>query len=61
MLVVGNSLPVREVDAVLPASPRRLTVASQRGANGIDGLVAGAAGAAVAANRPTLLLVGDVS
>jgi len=61
VLVVGNSLPVREVDAVLPASPRRLVVASQRGANGIDGLIAGAAGVAMAANRPTLLLVGDVS
>jgi len=61
VLVVGNSLPVREVDAVLPAFARRLVVASQRGANGIDGLVAGAAGAALAANRPTLLLVGDVS
>ena len=61
LLVVGNSLPVRTVDAACPAGPRRLDVLCQRGASGIDGLVAGAAGAASAARRPTLLLLGDVS
>lgn len=61
LLVVGNSLPVREVDAFLPGAARRIAVASQRGANGIDGLVAGAAGAARASGTPTLLLLGDVS
>jgi 2-succinyl-5-enolpyruvyl-6-hydroxy-3-cyclohexene-1-carboxylate synthase len=61
ILVLGNSLPVREADAFVTARPRRLHVASQRGANGIDGLIAGAAGVAVASSRPTLLLVGDVS
>ena len=34
---------------------------SQRGANGIDGLIAGAAGAATAQDRPVTLLLGDVS
>jgi 2-succinyl-5-enolpyruvyl-6-hydroxy-3-cyclohexene-1-carboxylate synthase len=61
LVVLGNSLPVRLVDAFVPAAARRLRVASQRGANGIDGLVAGAAGSALAAGTPTLLLVGDVS
>jgi 2-succinyl-5-enolpyruvyl-6-hydroxy-3-cyclohexene-1-carboxylate synthase len=61
VLVLGNSLPVRLVDAFVAAQARALTVVSQRGANGIDGLVAGAAGSAVAANQPTLLLLGDVS
>jgi 2-succinyl-5-enolpyruvyl-6-hydroxy-3-cyclohexene-1-carboxylate synthase len=36
-------------------------VVSQRGANGIDGLVSGAIGSAIASGAPTLLLVGDVS
>jgi 2-succinyl-5-enolpyruvyl-6-hydroxy-3-cyclohexene-1-carboxylate synthase len=61
LLVLGNSLPVRMVDAFVRSAPRRLSVASQRGANGIDGLVAGAAGSALAAGVPTLLLLGDVS
>jgi 2-succinyl-5-enolpyruvyl-6-hydroxy-3-cyclohexene-1-carboxylate synthase len=61
LLIVGNSLPVRLVDAFEPARARRLTVASQRGANGIDGLVAGAAGSAFDFDKPALLLLGDVS
>jgi 2-succinyl-5-enolpyruvyl-6-hydroxy-3-cyclohexene-1-carboxylate synthase len=61
LLVLGNSLPVRLVDAFVPAGGARVRVASQRGANGIDGLIAGAAGAALAAECPTLLLLGDVS
>ncbi|MGK7311133.1 MAG: 2-succinyl-5-enolpyruvyl-6-hydroxy-3-cyclohexene-1-carboxylic-acid synthase [Candidatus Longimicrobiales bacterium M2_2A_002] len=61
VLVPGNSLPIREVDAFVPGGRRHLTVCFQRGANGIDGLVSGAAGAAAAAGRPTTLLVGDVS
>jgi 2-succinyl-5-enolpyruvyl-6-hydroxy-3-cyclohexene-1-carboxylate synthase len=61
LLVVGNSLPVRLVDAFEPGRAQQLTVASQRGANGIDGLVAGAAGSALASGQPALLLLGDVS
>lgn len=61
LFMVGNSLPVREVDAFVPSSARRIGVVSQRGANGIDGLIAGAAGAACASRVPTLLLLGDVS
>jgi 2-succinyl-5-enolpyruvyl-6-hydroxy-3-cyclohexene-1-carboxylate synthase len=61
LLVVGNSLPVREVDAFVRASGRGIGVVCQRGANGIDGVVSGAAGTAHASRKPTLLLVGDVS
>jgi 2-succinyl-5-enolpyruvyl-6-hydroxy-3-cyclohexene-1-carboxylate synthase len=61
VLALGNSLPIREVDLFVPAGDRGLAVWSQRGANGIDGLVAGAAGAAAASGRPTTLLLGDVS
>jgi 2-succinyl-5-enolpyruvyl-6-hydroxy-3-cyclohexene-1-carboxylate synthase len=60
VLAVGNSLPIRSVDSYCPASLADCAVWSQRGANGIDGLVAGAAGVA-ATGRPTTLLVGDVS
>jgi 2-succinyl-5-enolpyruvyl-6-hydroxy-3-cyclohexene-1-carboxylate synthase len=60
VLALGNSLPIREVDAyVTRAQPVR--VVSQRGANGIDGLVSGALGSALGSGSPTLLLLGDVS
>ncbi len=61
LLVLGNSLPVREVDQYARAGARGLSVVCQRGANGIDGIVSGAAGAAFAFAGPALLLVGDVS
>lgn len=61
VLVVGNSMPVRDVDLYVPAGDRDITVLAQRGAAGIDGLIAGAAGSAAASGRPTLLLLGDVS
>jgi len=63
LLMLGNSLPVREVDAFCPGTLARIGVLHQRGASGIDGQVAGAAGAAAAspADAPGVtLLVGDV-
>lgn len=60
LLVLGNSLPIRDVDAYV-TSAAELRVVTQRGANGIDGLVAGAIGSCVAARVPTVLLIGDVS
>jgi 2-succinyl-5-enolpyruvyl-6-hydroxy-3-cyclohexene-1-carboxylate synthase len=59
-LVLGNSLPIRNVDA-FGAGGRDAIVLSQRGANGIDGLVAGSCGAARALGRAVTLLLGDVS
>lgn len=61
LLALGNSLPIREVDWVCPTGTGDVTVLVQRGANGIDGLIAGATGAAVASRKPTCLLIGDVS
>lgn len=59
-LVLGNSLPVRDVDAWCSPTAEPVEVVSQRGASGIDGLVAQAVGVA-ALGRPTALLLGDVS
>lgn len=62
LLMVGNSLPIREVDTFCRSAAAEVGVLSQRGANGIDGLVSGAAGSAVAADgRPVTLLLGDIS
>ncbi|WP_428267670.1 2-succinyl-5-enolpyruvyl-6-hydroxy-3-cyclohexene-1-carboxylic-acid synthase [Haliangium sp.] len=61
VLALGNSLPIRTVDIYCRAQALELTVLSQRGANGIDGLISATAGAADAARRPTALILGDVS
>jgi 2-succinyl-5-enolpyruvyl-6-hydroxy-3-cyclohexene-1-carboxylate synthase len=61
LLGVGNSLVIRDVDDFAPPEPRSFSVWSQRGVNGIDGLVSGAAGAAKSSCRPSLVLLGDVS
>src|SRR5690606_4897387 len=45
----------------VPPRPGRIRVWSQRGLSGIDGLVSGAAGAAVRARVPSVCLLGDVS
>jgi 2-succinyl-5-enolpyruvyl-6-hydroxy-3-cyclohexene-1-carboxylate synthase len=58
--VLGNSLPIRDVDAYVFGGAK-VVILSQRGANGIDGLVSGAVGSALGARLPTLLLLGDVS
>jgi 2-succinyl-5-enolpyruvyl-6-hydroxy-3-cyclohexene-1-carboxylate synthase len=61
LLVLGNSLPPRSLDRYCPASARGVRVLSQRGTAGIEGLIAGALGAAAVAAAPTTLLCGDIS
>ena len=60
-LAIGNSNPVRDVDAFAHPVSRSIHVLHQRGAAGIDGLLSGAAGAASISSRPTLLLAGDLT
>jgi 2-succinyl-5-enolpyruvyl-6-hydroxy-3-cyclohexene-1-carboxylate synthase len=57
---LGNSLPIRVVDQVCGGGGATRPVLTQRGAAGIDGLIASAAGATWA-GRPVLLILGDVS
>ncbi|HSS02525.1 MAG TPA: 2-succinyl-5-enolpyruvyl-6-hydroxy-3-cyclohexene-1-carboxylic-acid synthase, partial [Kofleriaceae bacterium] len=56
---LGNSLPIRVIDQVATGGPVR-TILTQRGAAGIDGSIASAAGA-TCAGQPVLLILGDVS
>lgn len=60
-LLVGNSLPVRDLDLFCEPSDKPLRVFHQRGASGIDGLISGAAGARSVLREPVALLLGDVS
>ncbi|HLM50571.1 MAG TPA: thiamine pyrophosphate-dependent enzyme, partial [Solirubrobacteraceae bacterium] len=56
---VASSMPVRDVETFWPARDDPPRALSNRGANGIDGTVAAAFGAA--AHGPTVLLIGDVA
>jgi 2-succinyl-5-enolpyruvyl-6-hydroxy-3-cyclohexene-1-carboxylate synthase len=59
-LVLGNSLPVRLADTHIADIPGVICI-SQRGANGIDGLVSMAAGVASVHAGRTWLVLGDIS
>jgi 2-succinyl-5-enolpyruvyl-6-hydroxy-3-cyclohexene-1-carboxylate synthase len=58
---LSSSMPVRDVEAYFPQSPKRLRFLANRGANGIDGVVSSAAGAALAGGAPAWLLTGELA
>jgi 2-succinyl-5-enolpyruvyl-6-hydroxy-3-cyclohexene-1-carboxylate synthase len=58
---LSSSMPVRDVEAYFPQSPKRLRFLANRGANGIDGVVSSAAGAALATEGPAWLLTGELA
>jgi 2-succinyl-5-enolpyruvyl-6-hydroxy-3-cyclohexene-1-carboxylate synthase len=58
---VSSSMPIRYVESYFPSSPKPIRFLSNRGANGIDGVVASAAGAAHASGRPTFVLIGEIA
>jgi 2-succinyl-5-enolpyruvyl-6-hydroxy-3-cyclohexene-1-carboxylate synthase len=60
-LFVASSLPVREIETFWPVRADPPRVLCNRGANGIDGTVSSAFGAAALAQGPVVLLIGDVA
>ncbi|OBW92656.1 2-succinyl-5-enolpyruvyl-6-hydroxy-3-cyclohexene-1-carboxylate synthase [Gallibacterium genomosp. 3] len=60
VLFLGNSLFVRLVDALCKL-PNNYPIYTNRGASGIDGLFATAAGIAIASESPLVAIVGDTS
>ena len=60
-LFVASSMPIRDVETFFGARDDAPRVLANRGANGIDGTVSAAYGAAAAGDGPTALLIGDVA
>ena len=60
-LVVASSMPVRDLDTYATAGGSPVPVGANRGASGIDGTVATAAGFARGLGRPVTLLIGDLA
>ncbi|MFD1413452.1 2-succinyl-5-enolpyruvyl-6-hydroxy-3-cyclohexene-1-carboxylic-acid synthase [Oceanobacillus jeddahense] len=59
-LYVGNSMAVRDVDSFFMVTSKNIAILCNRGANGIDGVISSAVGAAASGERLTLL-IGDLS
>ncbi|MDQ3572344.1 MAG: thiamine pyrophosphate-dependent enzyme, partial [Actinomycetota bacterium] len=56
----ASSMPIRDQEAFLGTGPAQVRFLANRGANGIDGLISSAAGAAAATRRPTWAILGDL-
>ncbi len=61
LLYAGNSMPIRDLDTFFAGGERAVRLLGNRGANGIDGVVSSALGAAAAGQGPTVLAIGDLS
>ena len=57
----GSSMPIRDADFLAISPPGDWHASANRGASGIDGLVASAVGHAHASGEPVVAFVGDVS
>ncbi|APH03964.1 2-succinyl-5-enolpyruvyl-6-hydroxy-3-cyclohexene-1-carboxylic-acid synthase [Bacillus weihaiensis] len=60
-LMIGNSMPIRDIDTYFRNTPKKIDLYCNRGANGIDGTNSTALGLSVERSKPTFLLVGDLS
>lgn len=60
-LFLGNSMPIRDWDLFATGRGQQINVAANRGASGIDGLVASALGMIRGAGKSGTLVLGDLS
>ena len=60
-VLAASSMPVRDMEAFLRPGPEGVLFASNRGANGIDGLVSTAAGLAAERGARTWAVLGDLA
>jgi 2-succinyl-5-enolpyruvyl-6-hydroxy-3-cyclohexene-1-carboxylate synthase len=64
-LFASSSMPVRDMDTFFPANSKAIRFLSNRGANGIDGVVSSALGVSAACQQtdagPLVLVIGDIA
>jgi 2-succinyl-5-enolpyruvyl-6-hydroxy-3-cyclohexene-1-carboxylate synthase len=60
LVYTASSMPIRDQEAFLAPAETDALFLSNRGANGIDGLVSSGIGAACASGRPTTIVTGDL-
>jgi 2-succinyl-5-enolpyruvyl-6-hydroxy-3-cyclohexene-1-carboxylate synthase len=60
-LFVGNSMPIRDLDSFFHNNRKSIRILANRGANGIDGTVSTALGAASVSQQPSYLVLGDLT
>src|SRR5579875_474856 len=60
VLFVGNSMPIRDLDSFFHHNDKSIQIMANRGANGIDGTISTAIGAA-AYTKPLYLVLGDLT
>jgi 2-succinyl-5-enolpyruvyl-6-hydroxy-3-cyclohexene-1-carboxylate synthase len=60
LVYTASSMPIRDQEAFLAASDSDALFLSNRGTNGIDGLISSGIGAAHASGRPTTIVSGDL-
>ena len=60
-IFLASSMPIRDADMYAQPSPAPIFATASRGASGIDGLVATAAGYARGAGKPVILVIGDLA
>lgn len=61
VLFIGNSLPIRLYDMYAPIGPALPYIYTNRGASGIDGLIATSAGIALDKQQKMTMIIGDIS
>lgn len=60
-LFLGNSMPLRDMDIFASPAGNTVVVGSNRGASGIDGILASAAGFADGLKNPVTVMIGDLA
>ncbi|HUC07675.1 MAG TPA: 2-succinyl-5-enolpyruvyl-6-hydroxy-3-cyclohexene-1-carboxylic-acid synthase, partial [Solirubrobacterales bacterium] len=60
LVYTASSMPIRDQEAFLAPGEADVTFLCNRGANGIDGLIASGIGASHASGRPTTIVCGDL-
>ncbi|OGX27898.1 MAG: 2-succinyl-5-enolpyruvyl-6-hydroxy-3-cyclohexene-1-carboxylic-acid synthase [Omnitrophica WOR_2 bacterium RIFCSPHIGHO2_02_FULL_48_11] len=60
-LFLASSMPIRDMDMYASPGKNPVVVGANRGASGIDGIIASAAGFSVGLNKPVTLVLGDLA